>query len=66
MALALTKPQTGPIIAAFVACTELGLFIIAPCWCAHNDFPCCIPCGPVLQSHIFVVAVVGFNHLLFG
>lgn len=66
MSVALTEPQTGLIIAAFVAFAELFLFIIAPRWCVHNDFPSCIPCGPVLQSHIFIVAVVAFNHLLLG
>lgn len=63
MSLALTKLQTGLIIVAFVAFTELFLFIIAPRCCVDNDFPCC---GPGLQSHFFVVAVVGFNRLLFG
>lgn len=66
MSVALTKPQTRLIIAAFLAFAELFLFIIAPRWSVHNDFPGCIPCGPLLQSHIFIVAVVGFNHLLFG
>lgn len=66
MPLALTEPRTRLIIAAFVAFVELFLFIIAPRWCVHNDFPCCVPCGPLLQSHIFIVAVVGFNHLLLG